>query len=162
MAAKSSQQNDASKQLSEALKRFSRSVELCDDYLRGYYGLKLVGLQDPFRLINLLMMNLRPRPPSSFSVIRRRAPSNLTMMGCRCPTRLHCISSTSLQPESSQKSPADTLLAKRAGEDTMRLRSLPQKRSLRRTLAQQSGDSVMTSSWQAGDTSWRDPALIYL
>ncbi|KAJ4306289.1 Inositol phosphatase SIW14 [Collariella sp. IMI 366227] len=26
----------------EALKRFSRSIELCDDYLRGYYGLKLV------------------------------------------------------------------------------------------------------------------------
>jgi tetratricopeptide (TPR) repeat protein len=30
------------KQLAEALKRFSRSIELCDDYLRGYYGLKLV------------------------------------------------------------------------------------------------------------------------
>lgn len=43
MAAKSSQQNETSKQLSEALKRFSRSVELCDDYLRGFYGLKLVS-----------------------------------------------------------------------------------------------------------------------
>lgn len=30
------------KYLTEALKRFSRSIELCDDYLRGYYGLKLV------------------------------------------------------------------------------------------------------------------------
>ncbi|KAK4228272.1 TPR repeat protein oca3 [Podospora fimiseda] len=30
------------KHLAEALKRFSRSIELCDDYLRGYYGLKLV------------------------------------------------------------------------------------------------------------------------
>lgn len=30
------------KYLAEALKRFARSVELCDDYLRGYYGLKLV------------------------------------------------------------------------------------------------------------------------
>ncbi|KAI0123108.1 tetratricopeptide [Xylariales sp. AK1849] len=50
MAAKGSQQNDASKQLSEALKRFCRSVELCDDYLRGYYGLKLTAkqlLRDP-------------------------------------------------------------------------------------------------------------------
>ncbi|ODA77386.1 hypothetical protein RJ55_07014 [Drechmeria coniospora] len=28
--------------LAEALKRFCRSIELCDDYLRGYYGLKLV------------------------------------------------------------------------------------------------------------------------
>lgn len=32
--------------LTEALKRFARSVELCDDYLRGYYGLKLVGFCD--------------------------------------------------------------------------------------------------------------------
>ena len=30
------------KYLAEAIKRFSRSIELCDDYLRGYYGLKLV------------------------------------------------------------------------------------------------------------------------
>ncbi|KAI5358720.1 putative ER membrane protein complex subunit 2 [Septoria linicola] len=29
------------KQLSEAVRRFCRSVELCDDYLRGYYGLKV-------------------------------------------------------------------------------------------------------------------------
>jgi hypothetical protein len=28
--------------MGEAIKRFSRSIELCDDYLRGYYGLKLV------------------------------------------------------------------------------------------------------------------------
>ncbi|KAI0840218.1 tetratricopeptide [Hypoxylon sp. FL0890] len=32
-------------QLAEALKRFSRSIELCDDYLRGYYGLKLTTRQ---------------------------------------------------------------------------------------------------------------------
>ncbi|KAK1760637.1 TPR repeat protein oca3 [Echria macrotheca] len=28
--------------MAESLKRFARSIELCDDYLRGYYGLKLV------------------------------------------------------------------------------------------------------------------------
>ena len=28
--------------LTEAIRRFSRSIELCDDYLRGYYGLKIV------------------------------------------------------------------------------------------------------------------------
>ncbi|KAF4120174.1 ER membrane protein complex subunit 2, partial [Geosmithia morbida] len=28
--------------LAESLKRFCRSIELCDDYLRGYYGLKKV------------------------------------------------------------------------------------------------------------------------
>ncbi|KAK6219163.1 hypothetical protein LQW54_002412 [Pestalotiopsis sp. IQ-011] len=44
MAAKSSQPNDAQRQLTEAVKRFCRSVELCDDYLRGFYGLKLVSL----------------------------------------------------------------------------------------------------------------------
>lgn len=32
------------KLLSEAMRRFCRSIELCDDYLRGYYGLKLVSL----------------------------------------------------------------------------------------------------------------------
>jgi len=32
------------KNTAEALKRFARSIELCDDYLRGYYGLKLVSL----------------------------------------------------------------------------------------------------------------------
>lgn len=31
------------KYIAESLRRFLRSIELCDDYLRGYYGLKLVG-----------------------------------------------------------------------------------------------------------------------
>jgi len=31
------------KYLTEALRRFCRSIELCDDYLRGYYGLKLTS-----------------------------------------------------------------------------------------------------------------------
>lgn len=31
------------KLMAEAVKRFSRSIELCDDYLRGYYDLKLVS-----------------------------------------------------------------------------------------------------------------------
>lgn len=33
------------KALSESMRRFCRSVELCDNYLRGYYGLKLVRLR---------------------------------------------------------------------------------------------------------------------
>ena len=28
--------------LADALRRFCRSIELCDAYLRGYYGLKMV------------------------------------------------------------------------------------------------------------------------
>lgn len=43
MATKTSVLNDPRKQLAEALKRFCRSVELCDNHLRGYYGLKLVS-----------------------------------------------------------------------------------------------------------------------
>ncbi|KAI0472004.1 tetratricopeptide [Xylariaceae sp. FL0804] len=42
--------SESSKELAEALKRFCRSIELCDDYLRGYYGLKLTAhklLSDP-------------------------------------------------------------------------------------------------------------------
>lgn len=45
MSAKTSQQNDTAKQLNEALRRFSRSIELCDNYLRGLYGLKLTTKQ---------------------------------------------------------------------------------------------------------------------
>ncbi|KAI1614315.1 hypothetical protein EDD37DRAFT_124561 [Exophiala viscosa] len=35
--------NEVQSHLSQAVKRFSRSIELCDDYLRGFYGLKLAS-----------------------------------------------------------------------------------------------------------------------
>lgn len=38
----SSDVSDAST-IAEAMRHFCRSIELCDGYLRGYYGLKLVG-----------------------------------------------------------------------------------------------------------------------
>ncbi|PFH61948.1 hypothetical protein XA68_15710 [Ophiocordyceps unilateralis] len=41
------------KHLAEAVKRFCRSIELCDDYLRAYYGLKLVTDR---------LLNGEPRP----------------------------------------------------------------------------------------------------
>lgn len=41
-ATSSSNEAADSKTFAEAMRRFCRSVELCDDYLRGYYGLKLV------------------------------------------------------------------------------------------------------------------------
>ncbi|KAJ9602263.1 Inositol phosphatase SIW14 [Cladophialophora chaetospira] len=34
---------DSQTRLSQAIQRFSRSIELCDDYLRGFYGLKLAS-----------------------------------------------------------------------------------------------------------------------
>jgi hypothetical protein len=36
----------AERYLAESLRRFCRSIELCDDYLRGYYGLKLVRMSE--------------------------------------------------------------------------------------------------------------------
>lgn len=35
---------DQLKTLSESMRRFCRSIELCDDFLRGYYGLKMVHM----------------------------------------------------------------------------------------------------------------------
>lgn len=43
MAASVGSEGGPFKHYAEALKRFCRSIELCDDYLRGYYGLKLVS-----------------------------------------------------------------------------------------------------------------------
>lgn len=37
--------NEQIKVLSESMRRFCRSIELCDNYLRGFYGLKLVSSQ---------------------------------------------------------------------------------------------------------------------
>lgn len=39
----SNEPNEVQNHLSQAVKRFSRSIELCDDYLRGFYGLKLAS-----------------------------------------------------------------------------------------------------------------------
>jgi tetratricopeptide (TPR) repeat protein len=48
LAANKSEGAEQLKGLSEAMRRFCRSIELCDDYLRGYYGLKLVS---PTRIV---------------------------------------------------------------------------------------------------------------
>ncbi|CAM1508492.1 Fc.00g053400.m01.CDS01 [Cosmosporella sp. VM-42] len=42
MAANVAAEGSTQKHLTDALKRFCRSIELCEDYLRGYYGLKAV------------------------------------------------------------------------------------------------------------------------
>lgn len=42
MAAECGSEGNSQSYLAESLKRFCRSVELSDDYLRGYYGLKRV------------------------------------------------------------------------------------------------------------------------
>lgn len=42
IAATSGNENSEGKTLVEAIRRFCRSIELCDDYIRGFYGLKMV------------------------------------------------------------------------------------------------------------------------
>lgn len=72
--------------LSESLRRFCRSIELCDNYLRGYYGLKLVRIKDEMlspsqsQLTSPLPKKRRPR--SSSSLCRRPSTSK------PLPTRL--------------------------------------------------------------------------
>ena len=39
----SNNESSGPKVLAESMRRFCRSIELCDGYLRGYYGLKLVS-----------------------------------------------------------------------------------------------------------------------
>ncbi|KAI8965677.1 TPR-like protein [Daldinia sp. FL1419] len=49
----SAKSSDNAGQFGEALKRFCRSIELCDGYLRGYYGLKMITkqlLSDPSKV----------------------------------------------------------------------------------------------------------------
>lgn len=43
--AASTNESGSEKYLAQSMRRFCRSVELCDDYLRGYYGLTLVSVQ---------------------------------------------------------------------------------------------------------------------
>lgn len=52
--------NATSRGLSEALRRFCRSVELCDNYLRGYYGLKITATK--------LQEVLSSNPPGTVAV----------------------------------------------------------------------------------------------
>lgn len=58
MAASAADSNPE-KYLAESLRRFCRSIELCDDYLRGYYGLKLVGIRSRKYALRLTNMTRR-------------------------------------------------------------------------------------------------------
>ncbi|KAF5504458.1 TPR repeat protein oca3 [Colletotrichum fructicola] len=49
--AASASDGSSQQQLAESVKRFARSIELCDDYLRGYYGLKLANHQATNKLL---------------------------------------------------------------------------------------------------------------
>ncbi|KAM0722026.1 hypothetical protein Q7P37_002952 [Cladosporium fusiforme] len=61
LAANKAEGAEQIKGLSEAMRRFCRSIELCDDYLRGYYGLKLTTN----RLIPLLSSTKTSKSPDT-------------------------------------------------------------------------------------------------
>ena len=83
-SAASSGENLAPKQLAESVKRFSRSIELCDDYLRGYYGLKLVGAP-LYRPSGAAQLTTSLRLPTSYSPIRQRSRGGTRRMGWSFP-----------------------------------------------------------------------------
>ncbi|KZF26908.1 hypothetical protein L228DRAFT_280050 [Xylona heveae TC161] len=56
MSAQVSGESGIEKLLVDSIRRFCRSIELCDDYLRGFYGLKLTT----GRLLSLLPQNFKP------------------------------------------------------------------------------------------------------
>lgn len=72
------------KHMSEAIKRFSRSIELCDDYLRGYYGLKLVSVAFSDKLV--VAADGCFRLPRGFSVMVPRQQSKPAMASLPHPT----------------------------------------------------------------------------
>lgn len=82
MAATTSAGGEASSQkyLAEAIKRFCRSIELCDDYLRGYYGLKLVSGTLLFATITAYPVQLCSCS-SSGGIPRSQEPSQIWVAG---------------------------------------------------------------------------------
>lgn len=64
------------KTLSESMRRFCRSVELCDDYLRGYYGMKLTT----DRLLETLEGVKKPQQSSADPVTGDLAPPSLSVV----------------------------------------------------------------------------------
>lgn len=49
--------------LMDAMRRFCRSIELCDGYLRGYYGLKIVSRPASAVMAMVAMMNVLTTGP---------------------------------------------------------------------------------------------------
>lgn len=70
MSATSDRESNAGVALAESMRRFCRSIELCDGYLRGYYGLKLTSDQ-------LLSNNLHSAKSASSSLVGINDEENL-------------------------------------------------------------------------------------
>ncbi|KAI9781969.1 MAG: hypothetical protein M1839_005562 [Geoglossum umbratile] len=74
-ASASANDADIGKGLIDSMRWFSRSVELCDDYLRGYYGLKLTSS----RLLQLLSQEPKNASASGISGLDGTQPSLITV-----------------------------------------------------------------------------------
>jgi len=61
------------KGLCESMRRFCRSIELCDDYLRGYYGLKITTS----RLLDVLAQVKKPQKVDSDPLTGDLAPPSI-------------------------------------------------------------------------------------
>jgi ER membrane protein complex subunit 2 len=64
---------DQLKQLSESMRRLCRSIELCDDYLRGYYGLKI----STGRILDVLSTSKKGQHTSSDPIAGDLAPPSV-------------------------------------------------------------------------------------
>ncbi|KAF2405572.1 tetratricopeptide repeat domain-containing protein [Trichodelitschia bisporula] len=76
----SSNPGEAIRAMAESMRRYCRSIELCDNYLRGYYGLKLVTK----RLLEVL-----PSAPKSASNTTDSAFSDLPLPSVQIVERLN-------------------------------------------------------------------------
>lgn len=72
-ASKSEAAGEQVKTLSESMRRYCRSVELCDDYLRGYYGVKVTT----DRLMEVLEGAKKPQQSTADPVTGDLAPPSL-------------------------------------------------------------------------------------
>ncbi|TKA26295.1 hypothetical protein B0A50_05074 [Salinomyces thailandicus] len=73
LSAQKMEGGDQLKTLVESMRRSCRSIELCDDYLRGYYGLKL----STSRLLEALDGAVKPQKSSSDPVAGDLAPPSV-------------------------------------------------------------------------------------
>ncbi|KAI9733067.1 MAG: hypothetical protein M1834_003613 [Cirrosporium novae-zelandiae] len=76
----------------EAIRRFCRSIELCDDYIRGYYGLKLLGLQAASSLLEIKPPNGKKSPASE-----TRAEDELPLMSKETVIKLNELATSKLK-----------------------------------------------------------------
>lgn len=120
--ASSANEAGADKYLAESMRRFCRSIELCDDYLRGYYGLKLVRIFRSRGLWHsLLTLYRRPAnysPPSHKLVSQKPIPAFLYR------TSKPWRNSIRLLPQNCLRLFDGVWLAKLAGKVMTRLSSL--------------------------------------